>query len=178
MQSKMERDDAEKTTEADAQLKQGNIAEAEAILLDVCSRCPDNYEYEFVEGDTRYIKFWDATEFMNYSHTQIVSLEGVKGSIVWINSAYPRACYLLGFVYIEKHNFLEAIRWLAKGQSIEPQNPKFLLEYGAAYFRMGQHQRSFDCYQQALHLPGITEQDRAMASATNGSSVDRPPPPR
>ena len=129
-------------------------------LLDVCSRCPADYVYQYVESDTRSIKFWDLVEFLHY-----VSLQpkDTKRGCVWLLSAYPRACYHLAFILVERRDYPGAIQWLAKGRSLEPGNPKFLLESGVAYGQMNQHQQAFDCFQQALDLPRILPLERSIA---------------
>lgn len=156
----VEQADVQKVEEALWHLQNGDLAAAESILLDVCARCPDHYQYEYVEDNTRYIKFWDMVEFFHY-----VSLQPKdnKQGCVWLLSAYPRACYHLAFVSIERRDYPGAIQWLAKGRSLEPHNPKFLLESGVAYGQMNQHQQALDCFQQAMDLPRILPLERSMA---------------
>lgn len=160
MQSETEHADAGKVDEALAHLHVWNTPEAESILLDVCSRCPDDFRYEYVEDDTRYIKFWDMPEFMEYVAAQP---EESGENITWLPSAYPRACYHLAFLCIEKGDFRGAIQWLGKGRSMEPRNPKFLLEAGVAYAHLEEHQNAMARYHEALDLPGISVHGRAVA---------------
>jgi tetratricopeptide (TPR) repeat protein len=160
MQTDTEKADASKVNKALEHLKNGNLSEAEPILSDVCSRCPDEYEYAYTDHGTRYIKFWDMQEFMTY-----VAAHRKEGGepITWLYSAYPRACYHLAFVLIEKNDITGAIRWLTKGQSLEPENPRFLLELGVAHARLKEHQKSYDCYVQAYEIAGASKQVRAAA---------------
>jgi len=160
MANEVERADAEKVDEAMNHLKKGNIAEAESILLDVCTRCPDDYQYEYLKDNSRYIKCWDVLEFTVYCAAHP---DGGEKFVSWVLSAYPRACYYLAYVLIEKGDFQGAIPWLVKGQSMEPGNPKFLRESGVAYAHMKKHQQSLDCYQQAANLPGISRHEHALA---------------
>jgi tetratricopeptide (TPR) repeat protein len=160
MSNEVEHADAEKVDEALNHLKNGNCAEAESILLDVCTRCPDDYQFEYTEEGSRHIKCWDMLEFIAYSASLPACGEKV---IAWVLSAYPRACYYLAYVLIEKGDFPGAIPWLLKGQSMEPGNPKFLRELGVAYAHMKKHQQSLACYQQAANLPGISRHERALA---------------
>jgi len=160
MQMDNEKADAKKLGEAIQRLQNGDKAAAEAMLRDVCSRCPDEYQYEYTSGGTRYMKFWDMEEFKDY-----VEAHGRQNEedIVWILSVYPRACYHLAYVLVEKRDFRSAISWLNKGQGMEPRNPKFLLELGVAYAHMKEHQKSHDYYQQAYKLASDSEHDRAVA---------------
>jgi len=165
MTQEFEDADAGRVTQAIQHIQNKNFTQAEALLLDVCSRCPDEYRYEYIEGDTRFIKFWDQQEFIEYVATQPKDrLE----KIVWIQSVYPRACYYLAYVLVEKNDYRGAVRWLTKGQAMEPSNPNFLLELGVAYGYLMQYQKSLECYQQALHLPGLSKHDRAVALRGTG----------
>jgi tetratricopeptide (TPR) repeat protein len=160
MTNELEHADAKKVDAALTHLKNGNIAEAEPILLDVCSRCPHDYQFEILEGDTRYVKCWDMMEFTVYCGAQP---DGGDKVVAWILSAYPRACYYLAYVLIEKDDFPSAIQWLMKGQSMEPWNPRFFRELGVAYAHMKDHKQALICYEQAANLPGISRHDRALA---------------
>jgi len=160
MHTDIEQADAQKVNEAVKHLQNRNVSEAEGILRDVCSRCPDKYEYEYTGDGTRHRKFWDVAEFMSYVATHG---QEKKENVVWLLSAYPRACYYLAFILVETRDFAEAISWLNKGRSMEPRNPKFLLELGVAHARLKAHQQSYDCYLQAYELAGDSEQERAVA---------------
>jgi tetratricopeptide (TPR) repeat protein len=153
--------DRKKVDQALEHLQNGDILDAESILLDVCSRCPDEYQYEETSDGNRFIKFWDRTEFLCY--TFIHGEDPKNERVVWLYAAYPPACYYLAFVLIEKRDFAGAIRWLTKGQSMEPQNPKFLLELGMAYGGLKDHEKSLGCYQQALDLATKAKLNPAVA---------------
>lgn len=160
MYTNIEKADAERVEGAVKYIRNRNISDATAILLDVCSRCPEEYQYEYTSGGTRYIKFWDMAEFIASvpAHGQ-----EKKENIVWLLSAYPRACYHLAFVLVEKGDFPGAISWLTKGWAMEPRNPKFLLELGFVYGQMKEHQKSYHCYQQAHDLASESRNQRAVA---------------
>ncbi|HPC36037.1 MAG TPA: WG repeat-containing protein [Candidatus Marinimicrobia bacterium] len=155
MLSKVEQADAKKVEQALEYLNDGDFELAQIILEEVCSRCPENYEYEFTEGDKHYIKLWDNLEFLSYLNKM--------EEIYWIPSVYPRACYYLAYILIEKGKYKKAISWLNKGLLMEPQNPKFFTELGAVYGRLGDYFRSLDYYKQALNLPNIRNHERAIA---------------
>jgi tetratricopeptide (TPR) repeat protein len=160
MQTGIERADAERVVEALTHLRNGNRSEAERTLREVCSRCPDSYEYEFTTDGTRHLKFWDVNEFMAY-----VAAHGQERAenIVWWPSAYPRACYHLAFLLVEKRDFAGAIGWLQKGRSMEPRNPRFLLELGVAHAQLQAYEQSYDCYRQAYELASDSALQRAVA---------------
>jgi len=160
MRSETESADSKAVDRAAGLLQSGSGEEAKRILQDVCSRCPQHYEHEYVEGNTRYVTFWDMDEFMEYAATRPKDSAEL---VLWIRSAYPRACYYLGYLLIDHGEFQEAIEWLDKGRAMEPQNPRFLLESGMAYGRMKDHQRSLDCYLQVLDLPSVPAKQRAVA---------------
>ncbi len=159
MQTDLETSDAKKVDQALTLLQEKNINEAEAILRDVCSRCPDDYEFEFTSDGARYMKFWAAMEFMEY----IASIKENKRNVVWLPSAYPRACFNLAYILVDKRDLNGAVHWLKRGQSMEPRNPNFLLEMGVVYAHMKESQKSFGCYQRAIALTILSKQKRAVA---------------
>jgi Flp pilus assembly protein TadD len=141
-------------------LREGNMAQAEEILLDVWCRCPDTYQYDFVEDGKRYVKFWDMQEFLSYA-----AREGreTKEEIAWIASAYPRACYYLAFLSVERRDFTSALKWLKKGQRLEPHNAKFLNETGIVYSLLKDCVNALASYEAALALPSASHRDQAVA---------------
>jgi len=160
MSKDTEQADAQKVAEAIGFIREGKIAKAQELLQDVCSRCPDTYQYEFVEGDTRYVKFWDMEEFLSF-----VGRLGKdkKEEVVWLVSAYPRACYWLGFLFIERRDFASALGWLKKGQRLEPYNAKFLNEMGFIYSELKDPVNALASFEAALGLPSISNRDLAIA---------------
>ena len=160
MQTDTEQVDAERVSEALNKLQKRSIKDAETILRDICSRCPAEYQSEFVIGATRYVKLWDEMQFMAY----VASLDKEnKETVVWRLSVYPRACYYLAFVLVEKQDFAGAMTWLNKGRVMEPHNPKFFIGLGVAHAHMKQHQKSYESYRQAHDLVGTSGHDRAVA---------------
>lgn len=159
MQTDVERSDADKVDMAQEQFRSGNVSDAEALLRDVCSRCIDEYQYEWVSDGTRYIKFWDAEEFMAYV-TVYGQIRGEK--VIWLRSAYPRACHQLAYILVERGDLSGAVHWLEKGRAMEPTNAKFLLELGVVNAHLNEHQKSYDCFRQGLDS-AIFGHDRAVA---------------
>lgn len=154
-----EKTDALKVDQALACLQNKKVSEAEAILRDVCSRCPQHYQYEYMSGAMRFIRFWEQRDFLEYAAANSAD----KTMVMWIASAYPRACYHLAFLLVEKGDFGGAVQWLIKGQLMEPHNPKFPLELGFIHGHMKQHEISLAYYRQAYNIPNISKQDRAVA---------------
>lgn len=95
------------------------------------------------------IKFWDKSEFLHFV-TYIMDkdetdkiLSGKK--LNWIGSAYPRACFHLGFLKVAAKEYGEALAFLDRGVALEPSNPNFKFEKAVALT----HMRRFD---EALRL--------------------------
>ena len=123
----VEHADATKVDEAHKLMRQGHNSEAENILLGVCSRCPDDYQYTYVVGNVRYIKFWDVNEFIHYAG---IHKDEIKETIIWIKSAYPRACYFLAYLLIENHKYQEALRGWPRDNRWNKATRSFLLSSG------------------------------------------------
>jgi len=159
LQTEIEKADAKKVDQALDHLNEKDISLAEALLRDVCSRCPNEYVYDYIINGSRYIKFWSAAEFTEY--VAIRGEDNAQQTVFWILSAYPRACFYLAYVLVDKHDLEEALQWLNRGMTMEPQNPNFLLEMGVVYAHMKKPQRSFNCYQEAFGLPNLPNLKRA-----------------
>lgn len=159
----IEKADAEKLKKALQHFDNSELSEAEQILLDVAARAPLKYDYEYVEGETRYIKFWDMVEFMSF----VGNPENCNKEIIsWVESVYPRACYYLGFIYVHAGNFTSAVHWLEKGKSMEP-HPKILSELGAAYNGLGDYEQALVCYQEVVNSTTYVSKN-VMALALRG----------
>ena len=159
----VENADADKVDEALKLLAAGQLAQAKAILLDVASRCPDRYVYDYTEGGTRYIKFWALQEFLAFCATLKESGSQAE-NVVWVRSAYPRAFYYLGYVSVEEGDIAGALRWLARGREVEPTNPRFLTEMGAASNKGGKPQQAIEHYAAVLKMePAPPPNIRAVA---------------
>ena len=159
MQTEIEKADAMKVDQALNHLNERDIPAAEALLRDVCSRCPENYQYDYISDKTRYIKFWAVMEFTEYVSN--MSEEDKQQLLLWLPSAYPRACFYLAYILVDKRDLDGAMQWLKKGQSMEPGNPNILLEMGVVFAHMKRPQGSFNCYQEAFDLPNLPNPKRA-----------------
>lgn len=160
MQTNIEKADAERVSVAIKLMQIDEKSQAEIILHDVCSRCPDKYEYEIIKNGARYIKFWDVNEFFSFAAKQG---KQSNEAIFWQPSAYPRACYYLAQILVENGEYEKAIKWLQKGSSMEPQSPKFQLELGYIFGIQRLHQKSFDYYREAYYLASDLEVDRVVS---------------
>jgi tetratricopeptide (TPR) repeat protein len=160
MQTSLEQDDAKRVDQALEFLYDENIDQAEIILRDICSRCPEDYVYDFTHDGAYYIKFWTYNEFEDYIKGMS---DNNKQEIIWLLSAYPRACYYLAYILMEKQNLDEALQWLRKGQEMEPKNSNYLIELGVVYATKSEFERSFECYQEALELSSISNEKKAAS---------------
>lgn len=106
-------------------LRQLDLEEVERLLRSVIANTPEHYVNEFEKDGIRYVKCWDRPEFMAYLAMQSPS-EAAR--IVWLRNAYPRAHYYMAFVYVERRDWNEAIRWLDAGQTLEPSQAWFRFE--------------------------------------------------
>ncbi|MBT4296676.1 MAG: hypothetical protein HOD43_12825 [Candidatus Marinimicrobia bacterium] len=161
MQTEIEKADAMKVDQALNHLNERDIPAAEALLRDVCSRCPDEYVYEYTRKESRYIKFWSVMEFTEYVAKG--EADNAQQTVIWILSAYPRACFYLAYVLVDKHDLVGALKWLNRGKIMEPQNPNFLLEMGVVHAHMKESQRSFECYEKTLNMKNLSNDKQAIA---------------
>ena len=144
-QRNIEAEDAKKVDLAAALLEKGEVDNAEKILLDVVSRCPDNYVYQYEEGGAICIKFWDMGEFLRYIGNLPKDSQN-KPDVSWVPSAYPRAFFLLGYIAFERKDLASAAKWFEKAQTLEPKNARILSELGFTYGAMKRHSESLRCF--------------------------------
>ena len=171
MQTEIEKADAKKVDQALNFLNEKDIPAAEALLRDVCSRCPENYVYKYNMDGNQYIKFWSVMEFTEYVANR--EEDTTQQSLLWIASAYPRACFNLAYILVDKHDLDGALQWLNRGETMEPENPNFLLEMGVVYAHRKESQRSFECYKKAVSLKNLSKEKHATALRGMGvQSID------
>ncbi len=115
--------------------------ELESIFLQI----PTDYKNTFEEDGTKYIKFWDKEEFVNYVETEKSATD-----INWIGNAYPKCCYLLSIIKIERGQFEEAHLVLSKGLELESDNPKLLNEMGLLWSGYGETKKDDKYFQEAI----------------------------
>ena len=158
-------DDAEKVDAAIQLLTKGNANDAAKLLLDVIQRTPKPYVREFEADGKRYVRFWDAEEFMHFVTDQ---REHIKCELIWLKSAYPRAFYYMGFLLVKAGDPTSAIKLLDAGYQVEA-HPMFLLEKGKALSMLKRHQESIACYEAAFNHQGIVRATvRAVALRGKG----------
>lgn len=163
-----ERGDSMRLAAARWHLQRGEVARGEELLREICSRCPERYEPEFVEDGRRYVRGGDTV-----TAALLGAAAGEKASgmdTVWLQPVYPSACYQLGFLLFERKELEEAVRWLAEGCRMEPDNATLLLELGNAHAALKQHEEALACFSRASLLSGLNPAIEAAAYRRMGIS--------
>lgn len=111
----------------------------------IFSQIPTDYKNSFEDNGTLYIKFWDQEEFLNY-----VKVEEPKVNVDWIYNAYPRCCYVLSIIQIERGELDKAYQTLNKGLELEKDNPNLLNEMGLLLGKYAQISQEKKYLQQAI----------------------------
>jgi tetratricopeptide (TPR) repeat protein len=165
-----EEEDARKVDAAIESIRTGDFGEARQSLEDVISRTPAEYAYQYEEGDSLIIKFWDVTEFVH--HVTRTKGTGQERKIVWKPSAYPRAHYYLGFLEVKEEHFDRALEVLEAGERLEP-NPHFLAEKAQALVRGPKnYEKALALYDRVLKQGEAVPGDlRAMAMRGMGFAL-------
>lgn len=161
METEIEITDAGKVSDALECVARGDSSAAEAILRDVCSRCPDEYVREFTADGVRVIKFWDFAEFLDFCTVE--NSGPFKGQVLWSRAAYPPACFHLASLLVEKGSLAEAAQWLGKGSAMEPLNPNFPLELGYIHAVRKDHEKALSSYARASDLAAGSKTKKAAA---------------
>ncbi len=160
-------DNVEKATVA---LRNGNLDLAETILLSVITNTPEGYSNITYNSDNSLtIRFWDQQSFVHYIGW--MKKEGKKhSSIKWPGNAYPLAYYLLASISVDKKDYDGAIVYINNGLSLEPTNPKFLLEKAVALLYIGEKQKALSLYESIDKIdPFVSAIDMAVATRGRGS---------
>lgn len=119
-------------------------------LNNIYNHIPDvGYLNNFEENGTYYHKFWDQEEFISFSH-HLKEINDEK-EVVWIGNAYPKCCYFLAIISIERGDFKEASEFLQKGIELEPDNPMLLSELGLLHGQIGTNTGEKDSFNQAIY---------------------------
>jgi tetratricopeptide (TPR) repeat protein len=159
--------DAQHVNSAMRALHAGDLATAEALLTEVAERIPREYIFQFEKDGTLFAKFWDNDDFLNYVLWQ--KRQGISKSVTWIGSAYPRACYYLGFLNVKCGKFDRAIEWLDRGMGLEPTNPKLRFEKAQALIGLKRHEEALALYQSVTEPgPHVSPRDVALALRGRG----------
>ena len=146
----VEQHDAERVDQAIEHIEDGDVSLAYELLSDVATRAPATYTYQYEAGDTLCVKFWDNREFMHYVTWQ--QAQGQSRNVTWVKSAYPRACYYLGYLEIEAGRYDDALRFLEFGRSLEPTNPALAIEQAHALASVGRYWEALRLYDQVQTL--------------------------
>ena len=127
------------------------------------------YENSFEENGKYYYKFWSQEEFLSYC--DYAKQINHNRDIVWIQNAYPRCCYFLAVISIERGDFEAAAKFLRAGVELEPDNPMLLSETGLLLGSIGANtgdktffNQAIDCYEKAFNSrPFNTNSQKALA---------------
>ncbi len=132
----------------------------------IYSRIPYYYLNDFQQDGKLYYKFWDKEEYINRCKQETEEQE-----IIWIENAYPRCCYYLTIISIERGEFDAAAKFLEKGIDLELDNPLLLSELGLLFCNLGAahgntdfYDKALGCYNQAFNSrPYNTHTQKALA---------------
>ncbi len=97
-------------------------------LKNIYLHIPENYLNSFEEDGKVYFKFWNKDEFTKY-----VEIFKPQNDFFWISNTYPKCCYLIAMILVEKNQYNDAISYLEDGLILEPDNPIILNEMGFTY---------------------------------------------
>ena len=91
-------------------------------LESIISQIPDDYVNSFQHEGVKYVKFWEEGEYENYKQI-------VNEPVVNLQNAYPKACYFLAVIQLERGLFNQTLFTLEKGLKLEPDQPYLLNEF-------------------------------------------------
>jgi tetratricopeptide (TPR) repeat protein len=162
MANEVEIADVAKVEEALEALSAGKLKQGEQLLKEVIANTPENYENEEADGEGIAIKFWSMNDFMHY--VSWMQDQETERAVKWIGNAYPRAYYYLGFLCVKQKQFTQAVEYLDKGRSLDPENPKFLFEKAQALIHLGNKDAALALYDQVVEVgPYVSQSDLAVA---------------
>ncbi len=175
MYSETEKLDAKRIVEIDKSMQSSNINWDKTYndLLIIYDHIPvEGYLNSFEKDGKLYYKFWDYDEFMSYCNT----LKGKDIELIWIGNAYPRCCYMLAIICIERGEFEDALRFLYKGLELEPDHPLLMSEMGLLFGQIGSStsdkelfHNAITCYENAYKSrPFNTDSQKARALRGTG----------
>jgi tetratricopeptide (TPR) repeat protein len=120
-------------------------------LKDIYRNIPSaGYLNSFEDGENYYYKFWDMSEFFSYCGHAKES--DSRKRVVWIENAYPKCCYYMAFICIERGEYNVAMEILEKGIELEPDNPELLSEMGLLLGQAGASTGDTDYFNKAIHF--------------------------
>jgi tetratricopeptide (TPR) repeat protein len=152
--------DADHVDKAVQLIRDGKPDRAARILHQVLQRIPANYRHEDEKNGKAQIKFWDMEEFLTY--VLWMKENGDVREVDWLRNAYPRACYYLGFIYVEQKRFDRAIEVLERGLALQPDSGKLAHELGQALIGSRRFEKALSMYRTVLSRSGfICPRDRA-----------------
>lgn len=137
--------DAEKVDEAIQVLRRGDLERAAALLTEVIRNTPFDYAFTDEHEDNVFLRFWDQEQFVYYVMTQ-----NPQKNVHWTRNAYGRAFYYMGFLLVEAKQYEEALKPLAHGLLLEPEQPLFRLETGKALAMLRRNDSSLREYEAVL----------------------------
>lgn len=160
--------DAQTVNSAIEVLIRGDLDRAERLLLAVIANTPDDYSNVVTTGDGVSIKFWDQAAFLHYI-TWKKDQGQLNTNINWVENAYPRAHYYLGYICVKRKQYDRAIEFLDKGQKLEPTNPTFIIEKAQALVHSGRKGESLALYGDVSEVgPYVSARHLAIARRGQG----------
>ncbi len=144
--------------------KIGKVEEARVQLRQVISQMPSGWRPIREDAKSIRVAFWNVDEFQLYVAYHKKNEAGGARNIFYDFPSYSEACYLLAFIDLEQQNTVEALNWLDKGLSLEPDHPTLLAEKALALQTMGRHAEAVELYLRATTVrPWATVAQRALA---------------
>jgi tetratricopeptide (TPR) repeat protein len=166
--SEQETADAERVETAIEALANGNLDQAERLLLAVIANTPTTYATSIEQSDSVTMKFWDNQSFIHYVLWQQEHGASLK-NIQCVANAYPRAYYYLGFLGVKRKQYQRALEYLEAGQQLEPLNPRFALEKAQALIHLKRFDEAAAQYDQCAQLsPWVSNHELAVSLRGRG----------
>ena len=131
-------------------IRSGELDQARALAEDVMLRAPrpEDYESWSEEDGVLYLRYWDDPEREFFS-TAFAETENPP-EVVWLLSAYGRACYALGFLAVQAGDQESAIRLLNAASDYEPEQPRPIIEVALLAARGGHNEAALEIYNAAM----------------------------
>ena len=157
------------TTIAESMIQQGQYYEAKELLEELVLDIPPNWKSITKLPDSIEIAYWDMTEFIQHvRHYQ--STNEIEKRLVWVTPSYSKMYYLLAFIAVERKDWTNAMNYVDKGLTLEPDHPLLLCEKAMIFLHMNRQTEAYNLFMKAIDIRTWAPPEQS-ARAMRGAAV-------
>ena len=155
---------------AEREFSAGNLDAAKQLYLQVVSGSDDSESRDFVRDGISCVRLLTSSEFIHYVH--LMKQSGRNEGLEWVPSVRACALWRLGYICVERREFMDGIVCLERAHRVLPRSAKITIELAFCHGATGNHEIALSLYESIGDVGyHVTAPDKAMSLRGAGAQL-------